>query len=387
MESTIICRERVYQQWGRVSRLREQPVTIRLAVHAASDQGRNPSAYYLVVTGFFKLLQDLDVISYRHTVTEEGLVFYLKVRESRNVVRSYLASLRKKHILASAWEIHLVESARYVAFPYDTPLLTEQEIQSLTSLHISMGSRPLRFSKMFLYAALSAFGREHGYGSCVFDRADAREGTDFYTILQGMEILQHAFTDVDFSRASSLQQLREMAKPAEAALYRVGGERFFKEIFFQSMLLACAYEKKIPFDFVCPVIGTMTQEMEKGFSGADFSDGCESYWSSGSDSIRKVVIQGFQPLVEIAVPFFQKQKDSDDRTLFLMTQWEDTTTIADLTRARYRELQRVAEMALKSRAVDRKQFNELFYRNGLVCNGLQELYIVTEILLWMEREE
>lgn len=355
------------------------PVEIRLAVHARGMACQTPDAHYLVVVGLFKLLRDLTVLDFHHSRDAEGLVFYLAVRESRSVVRSYLNNTKKYHVLGDAWDLVLVDGSRVSTVLGDAciPPLSSEALHQLAFMHRRMGSRPLRFSRYFLTAALLPFGRERGYGSALMQAEDAKGRVHFYSVLQGLELLQRSFATLDFSGISSAQELHIIIGPLEKALQNISKiPRFFATLLYPTLLLACCYEQKVRLE-------DMVLSM-KAFHGSD------PLWRPLLGS-REGVETATEWLFTTLLGMLHEQPglltDPDDLSLQLLATFEDLSTKQDMTLAQYRQVQQLAYLAWKGRGVDRDQLNQFFYRNHLVTDGVRDALVFLRLLSFMEEEE
>lgn len=368
-----------------------EPILIRLSANAGGVDALGLAGVYIVVDGFLRLLRDVDVKSYRHSLGHEGLVFFVEVSDSRSAIRAYLNNLKRFHFLGSAWNFTIIEGTRLTAITGD-PLrsrpLTQNELEDLAMTHLSMGSRPLRFSRYFLYSALGPFARNRGYGTCLLDREDAKGRENFYYVLQGLDVLRRAFQSIDFSGISSLAELRSKGKVIQKALSDLSGmEGFMKGMLFQSLLLACVYEAKTPFEKIPEAIRDLCRGLDRDYDLGLPSRGVMAYHRHGVGGIRSLAMAGFTPLIDQALPMYEIRQDLDDLSLFLLSNTVDTTTLADLSMAEYAGLQELARRALYPGDQDRAALDDFFYHNALVTNGIRDLIMTTQLLLLMKKEE
>ena len=343
------------------------PARIRLAIHARGNACMLPDAHYLVVIGLFKLLRELSVLSFRHSVEKAGLVFYLSVRESRGVVRRYLSEMKAFHILGDAWDIVLLDGAHVSTEPGDgrtMPPLSEEMLQSLAAMHRSMGSRPLRFSRYFLSAALLPYTRRRTYGCACLNAADSRGKVNFYSVIQGLELLQRSFSSLDFSSISSSQELRIVANPLSKALQNIGRTPdFLAELLFPAMLVACLYEQKVP-------LSAMEETLVRLLSGS----------TEGIHAKRLLALRRLLSTYPDAL------SDLDSFSLFLLSRMDDETTKRNMSAEQYREIQQLADWARREKGVDRDQLNQLFFTNAIVSEGVQTAISLFSLLSYIQEE-
>lgn len=372
-------------------RLGEDPVSLRLSVRVRGGDLRGLSAIYTVVVGLYKILGDLNVRSYRHSVDRQGLSFYLEVGESRAAVRAYLMGLKDYHFLGPSWQLALIEGTRLLPVwgqAGQVRPMTGEELDQLVQTHLRMGSRPLRFSRYFLYAALAPYTRLRGYGCALMDREDARGEDDFYWILQGLEMLTRSLASTDFSGLDHLEALRSRGRLLENALSDLGGRTgLLKGVLFQTLLFACLYQKKVAGAEWVEALRALCQGLEKDFDGPACSPGLEAHQDYGVGGLRTLALEGFRPLFDSALPFYTMRKSLDDLSLFLLTQTVDTTTLTGLSLEAYATLQQLADQALFPGNQDREQFNAFFYENGLVTRGISDLITATLLLQLILEEE
>ncbi|WP_071705318.1 hypothetical protein [Murdochiella vaginalis] len=345
------------------------PVHIRLAIHARGAACKTPDAYYLVLIGLFKLLRDLSVLSFRHSLEKDGLVFSLSVRESRSVVRSYLAETKKFHVLGDAWDLVLIDGARVSTVPGNgrtTPPLSAEMLHLLASQHRGMGSRPLRFSRYFLSSALLPYTRRCTYGCACMDAEDSRGKVNFYHVVQGLELLQRSFSSLDFSNISSTHELHIVADPLAKALQQIGRTPdFFAEELFPALLLACLYEQKVP-------LSAMEEALMR-LSPASTEEG-----SHGQRLLWLRDLLGTDP---------DALSDPDAFSLFLLAHIVDATTRREMSEEQYREVQQLADLAYQEKGVDAEALNALFFANHLVTEGVQAAITCFSLLSYMQEEE
>lgn len=344
------------------------PVHIRLAIHARGEACTTPDAYYLVLIGLFKLLRDLSVLSFRHSLEKDGLVFSLSVRESRSVVRSYLSETKKFHVLGDAWDLVLIDGARVSTVAGDgrlTPPFSKEMLSALASAHRGMGSRPLRFSRYFLSSVLLPYTRRHTYGCARMDAEDSRGKVNFYHVIQGLELLQRSFSSLDFSNISSAHELHIVADPLAKALQQIGRTPdFFAETLFPALLLACLYEQKVP-------LSAMEEALTRLLPvSADSAHG------------RRLLF-----LRDLLASQPDALSDPDAFSLFLLARIDDESTKREISEEQYREVQQLADLAYREQGVDADQLNALFFVNHLVTEGVQAAIVLFSILSFMQEEE
>lgn len=380
---TVLVSERMLEQPFFTMALHD-PVQIRLSIHAHGPEAMQADAHYLVVTGFFKLLHDLNVVSYRHSVTEEGLVFFVDVRETRHVVKNYLQNMKSYHALGAAWDLVIVDRGRVSTIAGDqrTAPLDAFGLSSLAYAHTQMGSRPLRFSRYFLYAALRPFARVRGYGSALMYKKDSREQIGFYEVLQGLELLQRSFQSVDLSGISSWQEIRAMERPLQDALNRLGRkDHFLRGILLSSMLLATVYEQKLPQVAWEERIRMLASGIEKVTATA-FQPVMQADALAGFYALARV---GFAPLLAL-LKEDRSLEDLDDLSLYLFSAFEDTTTLADIAKPQLHQVQKLARLAYEGKGVDRQQLDMLFEQNQLVSDGVRDMIVILRLLAFMAEE-
>lgn len=368
-----------------------KPVTIRLAIFSNSHNKRTPAIHYLVTTGFFKILNELNVLDYHHQYGMDGLTYYIDVAESRSAVRAYLLNLKKFHALGQAWELSIIEGM-HVSSPIQENRVEKPlkgyELESLARMHMNMGSRPLRYSRYFLYAALAPFGRSRSYGSCSMSFEDAKGNRNFFHVLQALEILVRSYSSLDFSSINSLQALRSRGIPIEDALNQVSSsEGMLRGLLFHSIILAAAYEQKTPMQQIPDKIKSIVKGMEKDFSKDLTSSSTYLLAQYGVGGARALALAGYEPIIDKALPFWQNSMDIDDLSLFLLGQTYDTTTLKDIDLLGYQNLQDQAEKCLADITLDRNSLNQAFYKLGLVTDGISDLISVVLLFDLIASEE
>ena len=368
-----------------------KPVTIRVAVSSTALNKRTPTVHYLVTSCFFKLLNELTVLDYRHQYGSEGLSFYLDVLESRSAVKAYLQNLKNFHVLGVAWDLAILDGINSITQIRDSlnrEPLKGYELEAVARMHMGMGSRPLRFSRYFLYAALAPFGRDRCYGSCCMSYEDAKGDRNFFKVLQGLEILVRSFSSLDFSSINSLNELRTRGVPIEEALNQLAGRKgLLKGLLFHSLLLAVVYEQKAPMDQIPERIQSLVKGIEKDFQRSVDSESLALFHRYGLGGARLLAMTGFQPLIDQALPYWQRSRDLDDLSLFLLAKTFDTTTLADLALEDYNLFQRKAESLLDRPDADRDGLNREFYQRNVVTDGISDLISIVLLLDLLQTED
>lgn len=404
------------------------PVHIRLAIHARGEACHTKDAYYLVLVGLFKLLRDLTVLRFHHSWGKEGLVFSLAVRESRSVVRSYLAETKKFHVLGHAWDVVIIDGARVSTVPGDSRKslpLTEEMLSALAATHRQMGSRPLRFSRYFISAALLPFTRKRSYGCARMNAEDSRGKVNFYLVTQGLELLQRSFSSLDFSGISSTHALHIVADPLAKALQQIGRTTdFFAQLLFPALLLACLYEQKVPLSGMEEAFARLYPDPTEGlwldaryraknfpgdFCGDEVAPGIgihpgnrfntEIGIEPGDAHFVGMRKNGGKHLEDIAHGhhllmlrqlldiYPNALLDLDTFSLFLLARMEDESTKRAMSGEQYRELRQLADLARQEKGVDRDQLNQLFFANRLVTEGVEASIVLFSLLSYMQEEE
>lgn len=368
-----------------------EPVLIRLSVCANGEEALKPAAVYLLVTGFFKIIHELDVYSYRYEFDRRGLSFYIEVRDSRSATKAYLDKIKQFHVLGRSWSFQIIEGGRISlirGLSQENRPLDGKKLESMARSHMSMGSRPLRFSRYFLYSALVPYSRMRGYGCCLFNREDAKGLDNFNLILQGIEILTRSFSAIDFSDISSLEELRKKGRLIENAVSDYSGRPgLLKGLLFQSLVLATIYERKTAFEKIPEEIINLTKGLDRDFKGEANSDGIKAYMKYGAGGVRKLAMTGFSFVLDQALPFYRTRMNMDDLSLFILANTVDTTTLADSGPDLYEEIKNKADRAVFPGDVDRDTLNELFYKQGLVTRGVRDLISITILLDLIEKED
>lgn len=374
-----------------LSRTVTKPVTIRLAIYSHAHNKRTPAIHYLVATGFFKILNELNVLDYHHQYGMDGLTFYIDVTESRSAVRAYLLNLKKFHALGHAWELSIIDGMHVTSLIQDgrdKEPLKGYELESLARMHMNMGSRPLRFSRYFLYAALAPFGRSRSYGSCSMTFEDAKGNRHFYHVLQALVILVRAYSSLDFSSINSLHELRSRGLPIEDALSQIGSSTgLLKGLLFHSILIAATYEQKTAMDLIPEKIKSIVKGLEKDFSKDITSPSTLFFSRYGIGGARMLALAGYKPIIDKALPFWQGAMDLDDLSLYLIAQTYDTTTLKDIDLLGYQNLQEQADRCLKDINLDRNSLNQAFYKLGMVTDGISDLISVVLLFDLIANEE
>lgn len=375
------------------------PVRIRLGVYARGPALLSSDAHYLVVTGFIKLLHDLNVIRFSHSVGDDGLVFFLDVRESRSVVRSYLQNLKNFHVLGKAWDLVILDGTRVTAVHGDLrcSLLQAWDLHELARAHLIMGSRPLRFSRYFLYAALTPFARARGYGSALMHRDDAKGQTSFYHVLRGLDLIQRSLQSIDCSGISSLQELNTIARPLVRALESLGPQPgFLGELFYQTLFLATVYEQKTPADQLSERVKALAAGLDKAWKAAPETEPIAR--AMGISGMRGMLRAGFSPLLELIegdgsgaaweVEWHDDLfTDLDDLSLLLFSRFADPHLLEEMNPLQLTQVQQLARLALHGQGVDRDQFNAFFYRNHLVADGVRDQIVLARLLAFLIGED
>lgn len=365
------------------SRLGES-VFLRISVEGQPDSYRMPQADYLVVTGFFKLLRDLHVVNYVHQRGAEGLTFELEVGESRSVVRSHLQNMKEYHMLGPAWRLGLIEGGRFLPIkaPTDFGPLNREELADLVSAHLRMGSRPLRFSKYFLYAYLRPFSRRRGYGSCLMDRKDAKERVNFYQVLQAMDLLQRTFQSLDFSALSSAEEVFWPANPLENALNdRMQEGSYFHTILYTSLVLAALYERKLPFAELSAAIRSFAGPYRKKVLRPD---------SRLDPAIGETVYQILESGMEELIQLLEEPgllDDLDRTSLLLFCRMPDRVMEKELGPTSLGQLQQLARFAIQDPGPGRDQLDFFFLQNGLVMDSVQDGLALLQLLALLKEED
>lgn len=340
-----------------------EPILIRLSICARWGESVEKSASYLLVIGFFKILNELDIISYRYDFDHRGLVFYIEVRESRSATKAYLDRLKNYHMLGRAWKFEIIDGRRVSlisSLSEDNRPIEASLLESMARVHMSMGSRPLRFSKYFLYAALIPYTRIRGYGCCIYNREDAKGRYDFYVVLQALEIMHRSLASLDFSDISSFEELNKRGNLIENAISEYSGKKgLLKGLLYKCLILATLYEKKISYDNVSGAITKLnkTQDKEIGF-------------------IQNKILS-----------FYRTRDNIDDLSLYILSLMEDSSLIEDIGSDIYKDIQKLASRAIFPGDVDRDSLNELFYSKGLSTRDVQNLISITIILDLLDKEE
>ena len=96
---------------------------------------------------------------------------------------------------------------------------------------------------------------------------------------------------------------------------------------------------------------------------------------------------GFQPLIDQALPYWQRSRDLDDLSLFLLAKTFDTTTLADLALEDYNLFQRKAESLLDRPDADRDGLNREFYQRNVVTDGISDLISIVLLLDLLQTED
>ncbi len=349
------------------------PVQIRLSIHAGAVDAQIPAAHYLVVTGFFKILHDLSVSHFRYEFGSEGLVFYVDVRESRNVVRGHLQNMKTFHVLGKAWDLVLVDGARVsvIASEGHVPKLSSVELEMMAWMHAQMGSRPLRFSRYFLYAALLPFARVRGYGSVLMGHEDSTGRVNFYHVLEGLELLQRSLQSIDVSGIRSREELHQVIKPLEHALDEIGRrDGFLRGMLIQVLVLAVVYEQKT----TDAQLKAKAQALSEGFNREAVGSGM-------------MAMLGFEPLLDLLDVDPHLLQDTDDLSLYLLSRFRDPALSRVISLKQIDLLQELARVALEKGSVDREQLNQFFYQNQLVADGVRDWITILQLLSMIRQEE
>lgn len=421
-------------------------VLIRLQLATRDENRRYPEAYYLVTSGFYKMLHELDVTAFRHSFGEKGLRFYMEVQGSFASVKAYLMNLKQWHALGEAWDLVILDGIREypVLGPEDRKKLlpSRNELWNLARGHMRMGSRPLRFSRYLLYAALAPFGRRRCYGSCSMRYEDAAGEADFTQYLQALAVLTENFRRTDFSRIASFAALRAMGLSIEAQLPKkeirrqemdatlpqaadsflkeslsTAEEQFSSEMFtelfqdkgsvsqaslaapraassnilfhgllFHALFFAACYHQKVPFAEMPEAIIRLSAGLEKDYFRADDSDGLRLFRAFGMGGARRLALAGYEPLFSEALPFWRAHPNEEDRSLFLIGQIYDTTALMRTGVQRYRALQAICRKALSDDTIRRASLSAFFEENGIVTDGCRDLYALVLLLELLEEE-
>lgn len=361
----------------------QEPITIRLSKEDRTGSASPASEYYLLVTGLYKLLAELNVIEYRHSLNDGDLVFYIEIRESRSVVRSYLQKLKKFHMLGPAWKFVIIEGSRMSVPVSDSVYDPDRAVNldDLVNAHMSMGSRPLRFSRYFLYSALRPFSRKYGYGSCLAGREDSRGRLNFYQVLRGLDLLQKAFRAVDFSAISSAEEIANLLRPLAGALEEINSKPgFFIGLLYYSASLAWAYEQKMQLDEFPKAIMKFSTGLIKGMQRNTSSIAIERLLT-----IQEIISSGFQLIIDMMDEV--SLDDLDNLTLELFSSFQDCSTMETAGLSSLLQLQKLAYFALEGQAVSRGELDRLFVDNGLLMDDVRDLIVVMQLIDCLSREE
>lgn len=391
MRTSVIYKEQRSIDFAFQKKTDRKPVTIQVSILSDAYDLRTPEVHYLVTTAFFKILHELNVIDYNHHYGIGGLNYYVDVVESRSAVRAYLLNLKKYHVLGSAWEFAIIEdvnSRTIIREEKDEKRLNSFELYDLVRMHISMGSRPLRYSRAFLYAALAPFGRDRAYGSCSMNYEDARGERNFYYLIQAIEIIVRSLSSMDFSSISSLEELRAKGLPIEQTLDKLGKKKgLLKGLLFHSLVFASMYEKKVPEDKLVDRVKELVKGLENDFQKLGNSDGLRLYAQYRIGGARGMALSGYQFLFDLAIPFWNESEDLDELSLYLLSKTVDTTTLANTSLENYQVLQEEAKKALHDEDYDRDQLNHYFYKKGLVSDGISDLISMVLLLNLILKED
>lgn len=320
----------------------DDEVRIRLGVSMAPGDLRFPEAYYLAATGFYKLREDLEVRSFRASLTELGLVFFLRVSGSPAAIKAYLRNLKRWHALGNAWSFTLIDGMHLIDIDAD-PLRgaaapSRAELEELCETHMQMGSRPLRFSKYLLYAALAPFGRKHTFGACGMDSPSADGLYDFHDVLIALEIIMRSYRGIDLSRAKSLSDLRAVGRPLESALEAEDGRIPLRGMLFHSLFFAACYEQKTRPEAYVERIASLAAGLEKDFLRPGESGGLALFRRYGIGGSRMLAMLGYEPIFKEGLDVWRRSRDMDLLSLYLLSQTYDTTALCRMTLEEYREL-------------------------------------------------
>lgn len=379
-----------------------KPLVVRLSLNARDSEDYPLEGAYLLVTGLYKLLEDLDVIAFRHGLLNGKLFFFLEMNESIHALKDYLQQTLRWHILGQVWKLAILDSD----FP-ESPLiiysgqelLDGEEMSKLAHIHMEMGSRPLRFSRYFLYSSLAPYLRTVGLGCPLLDQADSRGEGNFYQALRGFKIIQDFFSSQDFSATKDLDDLRLLAEPCQKALDQVTTRSSFMEgLLFNSLVLAMAYEKKLPSHFLQSFLKSLAWPLGRQVDAkqADF-------WANGG--MRGLALDGYGFLLNDCLPLWQDLRKGaqfsmnfyfetapirfalNDLGYYIFRQVRDPKAYPSLGPRGYERARAMALKAIQGGQAEGDDLDRFLRKKGVTAYGVGDLISMTLLLEKLILEE
>lgn len=308
---------------------------------------------YAVYRMFLNLRETFgaDVLQVRHTLTAEGLVFFLIVAgtgeeikrrcitleggrqlgrlldidvrdQDRTWSRTDLDYGRRRCFLCSDDAVYCVRSMRHDCEEVAN-FFREVVEGELLEAGLKEG-----LSRLTAFSLLNELCREYSYGCVTVNGTGSHKDMDFMTFIESIGAISENMGNLLDVDVKDFESLRAFGRTLEDEMFRrTGGINTHKGAIFLLVFLFAAFVRSSRFSEIPELVAEGAKPVLRDFESDEQSHGLEIYRKYGIRGIRESAASGFPNLFGTYLPLLENRMDPESLILTIMSREDDTTVI------------------------------------------------------------
>jgi triphosphoribosyl-dephospho-CoA synthase/holo-ACP synthase/triphosphoribosyl-dephospho-CoA synthase len=308
---------------------------------------------YAVYRMFLNLRETFgtDILEVRHTLTCEGLVFFLVVSGKGEEIKRRCITLEGGRQLGRLLDIDVREKGRtwsradldyglrrcficsddavycVRSMRHDFEEVANFFRQTVEGELIEAGLKE-SLSRLTAFALLNELCREYSYGCVTVNGTGSHKDMDFMTFIESIGAISENIGQLLETDVKDFQALRAFGCRLEEEMFRrTGGINTHKGAIFILVFLLAGFVRSSRFSEIQALVSEGARPVLKDFESRDHSHGLEIYRTYGIRGIRESAANGFPNIFGTYLPLLENQMDPESLFLTIMSREDDTNVI------------------------------------------------------------
>lgn len=306
---------------------------------------------YTVYRMFVMLRETFDILHVRHTLTSEGLVFFLIVSGSGEDIKKRCITLedgqqlgrlvdidvREKGTTWSRTDLHYERRKCFLCRDdavYCVRSMRHDAEETLTYFRKTVEGElleaglPESLNRLTAFALLNELCREFGYGCVTVNGTGSHRDMDFMSFIESIGAISEKMGDLLEVDVKDFQKLRAFGRNLEDEMFkRTGGINTHKGAIFTLVFLLAGFIRSSKFSEIQELVSESANPVLKDFLSEGTSHGLSIYRTYGIGGIRVSAAKGFPDIFETYLPLLELDQDPESLILQIMSREDDTNVI------------------------------------------------------------
>ena len=245
------------------------------------------------------------------------------------------------------------------------------------------------FNKALKMAVFDELSRDFAFGCVNLKSQGSHPDMTSDDFILSIDTITKAFEETNWDEISDFTSLRKRGLEVEKAMFSATkGKNTYKGLVFLSIILALAFIKTDKLDQMPKFIKNFSRPLISDYKK---STRANYYKNLGLRDVRTLPLTGFEEIFDLSLALDKNKMDDLLLTLYLIGNFDDTTTLNRSSLADLRYVQNYAKKIYKDfqNGNDIKKevqnLNEFYLEKQITSGGVADIFTITKTLYYLRR--